>query len=511
VNENSARNCPASFETKIAFARASRRVSWIAWAAGTLAVAACSSGDVHNGAIGDDIVSQAEPIINGFDPNPVQTGDRRAPSTVRIYNRSYHNNGCTNIKGLGSGVLLENGFVLTAGHVLHRADGCNNPPTTGPFTPTPVSDIFVYSWDAPITDEPPTCNSAGNKCQHPSATNGIEFNPNNSDTAFIALAGPLNGTGNVPFGHFVPLFPYDEARYLNGTIWCTGYGQAVCGQPLSDPPALRIGVSTSDSTSDSFIKLIVANDDNQIPSHGDSGGPCWSQWNSETWPHSVLGISSTSGYCEGGSHSTLVAPPQYRFFANDAIRRRKSVVTFGFSSSSEVTWWARYNPPGASTNWVVQNGRYVESSTAGGTEPDGPMSFSVLEIHQNVEASVGVRSSGDDAAGIVFRYVDPEHYYFFSYRPETRSARIYKRKFSTFTLLASASVTTTWSPTTDVTLKVTASEKTFSGSINGSVVVSASDGEYPKGYTGIYKWKLNASFDNFKTTPKTYLSADWPI
>jgi len=125
---------------------------------------------------------------------------------------------------------------------------------------------------------------------------------------------------------------------------------------------------------------------------------------------------------------------------------------------------------------------------------------------------VKVRSSDNDGAGIVFRYVDATHYYLFYVRPETHVAKIYKRDDNGFTTLGSATTQIAWSSTTDVSLEVRPRDYNFTGYINGTQVVTGSDVKYPTGLTGIHKWKLtSASFDDFTVTPKPpATTGNWP-
>jgi hypothetical protein len=311
----------------------------------------------------------------------------------------------------------------------------------------------------------------------------------------------------------VPLFPFDEGRYQGRGIWCTGFGINSCGEPQGSLTQLRFGAPMVEASSNTTLTLGELN--GRIPDSGDSGGPCWSMFESETNPLSVLGIVSSSAYCalQENGNTWAESPPQFRTWVRSQIANRKGTSTYAFAGPSEIAWWGAYNPPGNTTNWTVQNGRLSETSDAGGTEPDGPMRFSILEIHDNADISVKVRSSDNDGAGIVFRYVDPENYYFFYVRPQLHIARFYKRRRGGFIAYPSGTTLIQFSSTADTTLKVELRDATFRGFINGTQVAAATDGEFPTGYAGIYKWKLaEASFDDFTIVAKIpQNSLDWPI
>jgi len=486
--------------------------------AATVATSCAAPGVDDDGVDDPNIAAQSEAIISGFQATTssfTSNADRRSWSTVRIYNRAYQAHACGGSMKLGTGVLLENNVVLTAAHVVAQPADCDTP--SPPYAPAPTSAIYVYSADLTTAGvRPTTCNAGA--CSKP-IESGIVINPNNTDTALIFLASPLKGIGGYTFGHFVPMFPFDEQLYVGDSVWCTGYGINVCSPP-SGAEVLRFGRANVSTGVNPDQQLFLDDFDGEIPEAGDSGGPCWAGY-TNPWP--VLSINSGSNYCvfhdiPGANDSSwAVSPSSFRNFALTEIAARKPTVTFAFGSSTDVAWWSGYNPPNTTTNWTVANGVYSEPNNVGGTtEPDGPLRFSALEIHDNADVSVKVYSStnDNDGAGIVFRYVDSNNFYLFYVCVENQIARFYKREAGVYTAIGTGTFPSiTWSATTAVTLKVTLREANFKGFVNGAQVATAADSEFPKGHVGLQKFYLqNAKFDDFTVTPKAPSStADWPL
>jgi hypothetical protein len=192
--------------------------------------------------------------------------------------------------------------------------------------------------------------------------------------------------------------------------------------------------------------------------------------------------------------------------------------------SIDEPYWVRDDPNDASSasNWYLENGKLYEVTNVHGRKlvngdwqenyPDGALLIPSFEVHESVITSVNVQSTDDDAAGIVFRYVDPTHFYLFTIREQTGQAHIYKRDGSTFTVLDSATRSVNWGAAGGVNLEVRVQDYTFRAYVNGAHVLTASDTEYPVGAVGIYKYGLvNASFDAFNVNPEPpSVTAGWP-
>src|SRR5688572_4310048 len=72
----------------------------------------------------ESLDAQSEAVINGFVYEGESATDFRKPATVRIRNMSVLRF-CPGLLGLGTGVLLEQEYVLTARHVVEgRTTGC---------------------------------------------------------------------------------------------------------------------------------------------------------------------------------------------------------------------------------------------------------------------------------------------------------------------------------------------------------------------------------------------------
>lgn len=137
----------------------------------------------------------------------------------------------------------------------------------------------------------------------------------------------------------------------------------------------------------------------------------------------------------------------------------------------------------------------------------GPMIIHRQFPKNNVIVSVYVRSSDNDTAAVIARWVDVSNYYFFSADPQNDRAQIVKVKNGLFSLLAVAPLTqigSTW-PNGSVKLELHALGPHLTGLINGNLAVTVSDGNAPHttGYTGfMHAHMSDVAFSDFRATPK---------
>jgi hypothetical protein len=349
------------------------------------------------------------------------------------------------------------------------------------------------------------------------------LDPNTNDVGLILLSRTLQGYGGTSGEHFVPVYVYDDARYLNRSVWFSGYGASCCGCSPDGAGTLRIGHSRVQSADNARIELV--NDSaNQLPGKGDSGGPAWSDDGRESFPPAAFGVDSGTGSC--GNNATLVSPAKYSFWVRRQIANWKSPKTENFDVSSIVTsFWNRDDPDNSpsTATWSVHDGRLYEPSNSYGrilvngtwqqNYPDGAIYYPRTEVQESADVSVNVQSPDNDGAGIVFRYVDDKHYYLFTVRQESGLAHFYKRTPTGYTTLGSAAATVNWAATGGVKLMVRAIDYYFDGFINGTNVLRVTDKEYPVGRVGIHKYGLtNASFDSFSITPRApAVTTEWPF
>ncbi len=136
-----------------------------------------------------------------------------------------------------------------------------------------------------------------------------------------------------------------------------------------------------------------------------------------------------------------------------------------------------------------------------GTDPNGSW--------RNYDIQVDILSSDNDSIGVMFRYVDENNYYRFTWDRQRSVRQIERNLDGVFSVLASDTVT--YSVNTTYSLTISAQDSQLSVSINDQLVLSAMDDSHVFGGIAFFCW-ANASgyFDtvliNNKDTQQTWLS-----
>jgi hypothetical protein len=107
-------------------------------------------------------------------------------------------------------------------------------------------------------------------------------------------------------------------------------------------------------------------------------------------------------------------------------------------------------------------------------------------------ASVTIKSDDNDAIGIMFRYQDENNYYRFIWDQERNSRQLVKCEDGVFSILAEDSVPYVTGTTYQVGISVQGS--LLQVFIDGSPVLSATDGSFSSGSIALYSWGNSGSY-----------------
>ena len=439
----------------------------------------------------EDVGTVQQAIYNGTKVKST-AGGLHHQSTVRLMVTNYVINEPTTIQCTGA--LLRNNVVLTARHCLRAGDS-----TVNSAVP---SDIYVYNRND--SSNPPTCYAANCRrgsliVQHPTVDVGLLF-----------LENPLFIDDNT-MGHAVPVLRHAADPYLHENVQCEGYGDNAVnsqGEPTGWGP-LRSGWVEVDQVGQQL--QTVPGETGQMTFEGDSGGPCWARSRDDTpptptYPYSVLSVNSSYLPYTSGAPGVgwAVAAPTFREWVRLVVNAYRPAWDLDYyppygSNQWPYDGWTSLNP-GISPNWNhcppewrLNNGSISELSNCYGAYPDGTILFQRSAVIDNAWMSTRVWSEDDDAAGLVFRYADNEHFYLFIVEQSRSRARLYKRTPAGFTRLDSSSISINWGNTPMIGVLV--QEDGFQGYVEGNgYVVAATDSEYPVGKVGLFTRALPAYF-----------------
>jgi hypothetical protein len=107
-------------------------------------------------------------------------------------------------------------------------------------------------------------------------------------------------------------------------------------------------------------------------------------------------------------------------------------------------------------------------------------------------ASVTIKSTDNDAIGVMFRYQDENNYYRFTWDKERSTRNLVKCENGQFTILAQDSVPYVTGKNYQV--KISAQGSLLQVSIDGSPVFSVNDGTFSSGTIALYSWGNSGSY-----------------
>ncbi|MHC4742172.1 MAG: family 16 glycoside hydrolase [Planctomycetota bacterium] len=151
----------------------------------------------------------------------------------------------------------------------------------------------------------------------------------------------------------------------------------------------------------------------------------------------------------------------------------------------------------AASGAMVQNSNIYSTPTAAADLPKlGTYAYyDPGSAWVNYQVDMTIRSEDDDAIGVMFRYQDSDNYYRFSWDKSRSYRRLVKKKEGVFTLLAEDSVQYVTGRTYQ--LRIIARDTSLQVLIDGSVVLSAKDGDLDFGTIALYTWgNVGSYFDD---------------
>jgi hypothetical protein len=162
---------------------------------------------------------------------------------------------------------------------------------------------------------------------------------------------------------------------------------------------------------------------------------------------------------------------------------------------------------GGSMNWSAATGEMVQSSnthTPLGTNPAQLGTYAYWQAGSgwtDYTTTVTIKSTDNDAIGIMFRYQDQDNYYRFTWDKERSSRSLVKVQSGVATVLAQDFVP--YVTGQEYQVKISAQGSNLQVSIDGSPVLSATDSTFSSGTIALYSWaNASAYFDDI--TVATY-------
>jgi len=140
--------------------------------------------------------------------------------------------------------------------------------------------------------------------------------------------------------------------------------------------------------------------------------------------------------------------------------------------------------------WSLEDGgrTLVQKSNiySDGTEGLGTYAYDPSLSWRDFSASLRLSSDDDDALGVMFRYVDDNNYYRFSWDSQRSYRRLVRRKNGAFTELAEDSVP--YEVGVEYLLKIVATGENLEVWVNGERIFAVADSGLTEGNLAMYCW-----------------------
>ncbi len=172
-------------------------------------------------------------------------------------------------------------------------------------------------------------------------------------------------------------------------------------------------------------------------------------------------------------------------------------------SDGEYSDWAIVDEGGlyAPSSWSAATGELVQSSNIFGGDSVSPAMPGTYALYasgfgwRDYAVSLTLSSDDDDAIGVMFRYIDNDNYYRFSWDRQRSYRRLVKKQNGVFTVLAQDNVA--YVPWQSYQLNVILPWPTIIVLIDGEVVFWTTDRSFASGSIGLYSWgNAGSRFDD---------------
>jgi hypothetical protein len=165
----------------------------------------------------------------------------------------------------------------------------------------------------------------------------------------------------------------------------------------------------------------------------------------------------------------------------------------GLSDGAEITIHST-NPLASDTDGDGLNDGVEISQGSDPTKPEEPPDppSSSGEPWTDYRVMLTMRSTDDDALGVMFRYQDANNYYRFSWDKERAYRRLVKKENGVFTLLAGDQVPYEVGRTYQV--EIVAQHSTLEVWIDGTRIFTATDTSFAAGSIALYSWFNKGSY-----------------
>ena len=168
--------------------------------------------------------------------------------------------------------------------------------------------------------------------------------------------------------------------------------------------------------------------------------------------------------------------------------RVRAFNSSGTSSSSN-------NACATAASTSVTGSANTSNTSTPATTTNAPTTTKVGSSWGNYRATMKIRSTDNDAIGLMFRYQDSENYYRFSWDSQGKSRRLEKRVADTFQVLAQDTVPYTTGQT--YTLQTIAQGSSLKVLIDGKTIFSVTDTSIAQGAIALYShYNAGSSFDD---------------
>ncbi len=244
------------------------------------------------------------------------------------------------------------------------------------------------------------------------------------------------------------------------------------GTVTSSPSGINCssGTCTADFAADSSVTLTAS----------PSSGATWSGWGGACGGTALTcTVTLSADRSVTATFGTASAPPP----------SGSVLLEEDFSSGSLAGWTVvDEGTTSDSSAWSASTGSLVQSSNILGTYAYYAQGLGWTDY----QASVRIRSSDNDAVGVMFRYQDAQNYYRFSWNAQEAYRRLVKVVNGVVTVLAEDAVPYVKNQTYQVT--VSADGPALAVWIDGSEVWAVSDASHTTGTVAMYSWANAGSY-----------------